>query len=113
MQFDYEGDSVTKDKFIAILKGDSATAGGPVLGSDENSKVFIFFSGPASAAGQADFPTGDPLTEQEFMDTIQYMTDNQMFAEMVIYWSSDYSSSMFQNLPNNTKVFAVASAAAN
>ena len=42
---DYRGDDVTADNFYAVLKGDSeATQGKPVLGSDSNSKVFVFFT---------------------------------------------------------------------
>ena len=70
---------MTKDTFLAVLKGDAAAAGGPVLGSNENSTVFIFYSGPASKAGEAEFPTGDPLTEPELMDAINYMKTNKMY----------------------------------
>ena len=79
VQFDYEGDNVTREKFLAVLKGDAAAAGGPVLGSNENSNVFIFYSGPASVEGQADMPTGDPVTEDDLMDAINHMSDNKMF----------------------------------
>ena len=42
---DYTGADVTADNFYAVLKGDSEATGGlPVLGSDSNSKVFVFFS---------------------------------------------------------------------
>ena len=58
-------------------------------------------------------PTGDPLTEAELMDAINYMKENKMYKQLVIYWSSDYSGSMFANLPMDTKVLAVASAAAD
>ena len=104
---------MTAAKFLAVLKGDGATAGGPVLASNENSTVFIFYSGPASQKGQADMPTGPALTEAELMDAINYMNDNKMYKQLVIYWSSDYSGSMFANLPDNTKVFAVSSASAD
>ena len=70
---------MTKDTFLAVLKGDSATAGGPVLGSNENSTVFIFYSGPASQPGEADFPSGDPLTEAELINAIKYMESNKMY----------------------------------
>ena len=36
---------------------------------------------------------------------------NHMYKEMVMYWSADYSGSMFTNLPDDIKVFAVTSAA--
>lgn len=40
------------------------------------------------------------------------MNDHDMYKEMIIYWSSDYSSAMFANLPTDKKVFVVASAEA-
>ena len=104
---------MTRDRFLAILKGDAAAAGGPVLGSNENSTVFVYFSGPASKAGQADMPTGEPLTEADLMGAIDYMKENKMYKQLVIYWSSDYSGSMFAHLPADTKVLAMASAAAD
>ena len=70
---------MTREKFLAVLRGDAAAAGGPVLGSNENSNVFIFYSGPASVEGQADMPTGDPVTEDDLMDAINHMSDNKMF----------------------------------
>ena len=103
---------MTKDRFLSILKADATAAGGPVLGSNENSTVFVFFSGPASEAGQADMPYGDPLTEAELMEAINYMHENKMYKQLVIYWSSDYSGSMFANLPGDTKVLAMTSASA-
>ena len=57
-------------------------------------------------------PSGDPLLESELMEAINYMNDKKMYKQLVIYWSSDFSGSMFANLPDNTKVFAVASALA-
>ena len=65
VQLDYTGANVTKEKFLAALKGDAATAGGPVIGSDEDSTVFIFISAPSSNKYQIDFPTGDPLLLNE------------------------------------------------
>ena len=44
---------------------------------------------------------------------IDYMKENKMYKQLVIYWSSDYSGSMFAHLPVDTKVLAMASAAAD
>ena len=88
---------MTAEKFVAILKGDSNLAGGPVLKSNSNSTVFIFYSGRASRPGQAEFP-GTDLFAAELMDAINYMNDHNMYKEMVIYWAGDYAGSMFQTL---------------
>jgi len=41
-EIDYRGDQVTKENFFKVLLGDKS-APGPVLGSNSESKVFIFF----------------------------------------------------------------------
>ena len=48
--------------------------------------------------------------EAELKEAIDYMYNNKMYKQLVIYWSSDYSGSMFTNLPDNTKVLAMTSA---
>ena len=58
-------------------------------------------------------PVGDPLTEAELIDAINYMNKNNMYKQLLIVWSSDYSGSMFSNLPDNTQVLAIASATEN
>ena len=52
-EMDYTGDKCTADIFLAVLKGDSTgtTGGGPVLKSDANSTVFIFYSGASAGEG--------------------------------------------------------------
>ena len=55
-------------------------------------------------------PAGDPLLESELKEAIDYMYNNKMYKQLVIYWSSDYSGSMFTNLPDHTKVLAMTSA---
>ena len=60
-QFDYTGDNVTPDHFLAVLKGDdNASDGGPVLKSNNSSKVFIFYSGDGQSE-KAAFPSGGHL----------------------------------------------------
>ena len=109
-QFDYQGDNVTAAKFLGVLKGDTNAAGGPVLKSNSDSTVFIFYSGAAdSGAGTSQMPNGPDLTAAELIDAINYMDDHHMYKEMVIYWASDYAGAMFENLSTSKKVFVVAS----
>eukprot|EP00351_Strombidinopsis_sp_SopsisLIS2011_P002187 CAMPEP_0116881678 /NCGR_PEP_ID=MMETSP0463-20121206/13756_1 /TAXON_ID=181622 /ORGANISM="Strombidinopsis sp, Strain SopsisLIS2011" /LENGTH=77 /DNA_ID=CAMNT_0004533795 /DNA_START=43 /DNA_END=273 /DNA_ORIENTATION=+ len=45
LKVDYSGKENTPENFIAVLTGDSKTTGGlPVLKSDSNSKVFVYFA---------------------------------------------------------------------
>ena len=41
---DYKGSTVTAANFLAVLTGDEATAGGKVLKSNENSRVFVYYA---------------------------------------------------------------------
>ena len=54
-------------------------------------------------------PSGGDLKSFDLIDAINYMSENKMYKEMVIYWASDYAGSMFTNLQSSKKVFAVAS----
>jgi len=56
---DYEGKDVTAEKIVKVLQGD-ATAGGKVLKSDKNSKVFFYFA-DHGAPGLLGTPTGKYL----------------------------------------------------
>ena len=58
---DYSGRDVSRDNFLAVLQGDSATTGGkPVLQSNSNSKVFVYYT-DHGAAGFVCLPTGEYL----------------------------------------------------
>lgn len=52
---DYSGADVTPEKFLAVLKGDAETAGGKVLKTGPNSKIFVNFS-DHGAPGLIAFP---------------------------------------------------------
>jgi len=41
-EIDYSGSEVNKENFFKVLLGDTS-ASGPVLGSDSESKVFVYF----------------------------------------------------------------------
>ena len=59
-KIDYRGREVTPDNVINVIKGDAAAAGGPVLKSDEISKVFFYFA-DHGASGLFAMPTGGYL----------------------------------------------------
>ena len=48
---DYTGEDVNANNFINVLKGDEDRASGPVLKTDENSTIFIFYSGEGKDDG--------------------------------------------------------------
>ena len=69
---DYEGDAVNLQNFIAVLTGDKQTAEGPVLESNSESKVFVFFS-DHGAPGFVMLPTGEYLYADHLQQTIEIM----------------------------------------
>ena len=72
----YSGRQVTPTNFLAVLKGDSATTGGkPVLKSDSNSKVFVYYA-DHGAPGFVCFPAGGYLHADQVQDAIDYMEAN-------------------------------------
>ena len=56
VKIDYRGKDVTPEKFLAVLTGDAETAGGKVLTTDSETKLFINFS-DHGAAGLIAFPS--------------------------------------------------------
>lgn len=57
---DYSKRQVTAENFLAVLTGDSDTAGGKVLQSNENSQVFVYYA-DHGAPGLVAMPTGKNL----------------------------------------------------
>lgn len=102
---DYSGADVTPEKFLAVLKGDAKTAGGKVLSTDKNSKVFVNFA-DHGAPGFVCFPSAN-LYADDLQDTIDYMQANNLYDEMTIYIEACESGSMFPNLADDQKVLGV------
>ena len=48
---DYSGQEVNANNFYAVLKGKKDQASGPVLETNENSIIFIFYSGEGMENG--------------------------------------------------------------
>jgi legumain len=113
-QIDYKGKDVTAANLISVLKGDSTAVGGKkVLKSTANSKVFFYFA-DHGAPGLVAMPVGGYLYADKFHQTIQYMNQNKMYKEMVIYMEACESGSMFQNiLEKNINVYALSAANAS
>jgi len=105
-EIDYKGKTVNKTTFEAVLKGDKATAGGKVLESTENSKVFIYFA-DHGGTDLICFPSGPYLYSDELQQTIDYMYNNKMYSELVFYVEACESGSMFPNLKAEQRVYAM------
>lgn len=109
---DYKGNSVTPENFLNVLKGNSSgvTGGnGKVLQTNENSKVFIYFT-DHGAPGLVAFPS-KYLYANELNSAFEYMWQNKMYKELVFYLEACESGSMFQNiLKDDMNIFAITAA---
>jgi legumain len=96
---------------MAVLQGDAGSTGGKrVLKSNENSKVFFYYS-DHGAPGVVGMPTGEYFYADELHQAIKFMNKNNMYKEMTIYMESCESGSMFENiLEKNLNVYAVSAA---
>lgn len=103
---DYKGHDVTAEKFLAVLTGDSATAGGRVLESNENSKVFVYYT-DHGAPNLVAFPTGNYLYADKLNDAFETMKDKKMFSELTFYMEACESGSMFPSLTSDGKIYGV------
>jgi legumain len=109
-KIDYKGAATTAKNVMAVLKGDAATAGGKVLKSDANSKVFFYFA-DHGAPGLVAMPVGGYLYANQFHDTLKFMNENKMYKEMTVYIEACESGSMFENiLEDNLNIYAVSAA---
>jgi len=102
---DYSGKDVTPEKFLAVLTGDKATAGGKVLESTSASKVFINFS-DHGAPGLIAFPS-QYLYADKLQDAFDTMESNNMYSQITFYLEACESGSMFPNLRADQNIYSV------
>lgn len=97
---------------MKVMKGD-ASAGGKVLKSNTNSKVFWYFA-DHGAPGLVAMPYGHYMYADELHSTIKYMHENKMYKEMTMYMEACESGSMFEKiLEDDINVYAVSAANAH
>ena len=106
-EIDYRGDDVNKENFFKVLLGDE-TAPGPVLKSNEESRVFVFY---VDHGGRGLICTPQSSAEWIYMDqldsTLNKMKTMGMFKELVFYLETCESGSMFDNLTSDGGIYAV------
>jgi hypothetical protein len=96
---------VTVSNFINVLTG-KFTGQGPVLATNSRSRVFINLV-DHGGAGLFAFPS-EYLYADRLQEALSFMSDHNMYRELVLYLESCESGSMFQGmLPSNTSVYAV------
>jgi legumain len=103
---DYSGVDVTPENFLAALTGDPTTGGnGKVLQSDEESKVFVFFT-DHGAPGLIAFPSSY-LYADDLNKAVEKMSAKGMYKQLIFYIEACESGSMFPELANNIGVAAM------
>jgi legumain len=101
---DYQGGDVTPKNFLNVLKGNKTGVVQKVLETGKDDRVFIFYS-DHGATGLIAFPS-EYLYEKDLTPALKYMHDNNRYKELVFYLEACESGSMFQKLPENTKIYA-------
>ena len=106
-EIDYSGSAVNKENFFNVLLGND-TGAGPVLKSDSESKVFVYFV-DHGGVGLICTPQGssDWIYADELDSTLQQMKDTNMFKELVFYVEACESGSMFPNLDASENIYAM------
>ena len=102
---DYTGNNVNKANFFKVLLGDSS-APGPVLKSNSDSRVFVYYADHGGVGIVAD-PTGDLIYADELNKTLIKAKTNGMFKELVFYMEACESGSMFPDLTADGGIYAV------
>jgi len=106
---DYTGKNYTTKNFFDVLAGRSTSTDGKTLKSGPNDNVFIFYSdhGAPGLSGFCD----ETLKATDLNKAIKDMHAAKMYKQMVIYWESCESGSMFNRLlPKDINVFATTAA---
>ena len=103
---------MTPQNFLNILKGNSSgvTGGnGKVLKSTKESKVFVNFA-DHGGPGHFVFPHAR-VYANELIAAFDYMHNNSLYGQMVLYIEACESGSMFDGLlPNDTGIYVVTAA---
>ena len=104
---DYTGTAVNKSNFFKVLLGDDSAAG-PVLKSNSESRVFVYFV-DHGGAGLICTPnsSSDWIYADELDSTLKQMKANGMFKELVFYLETCESGSMFPNITADDNIYAM------
>ncbi len=96
---DYTGDLVTPENFLKVLNGKdmNGIGSGKTLKSGPNDHVFVYFA-DHGAPGFLAFPGGKKLYAKDLIPTLEKMSKDKMFDQMVMYVEACESGSMFNKL---------------
>jgi len=92
---DFKGKTVTAENLMSVMKGDPVANNSKTLKSDGNSKIFFYFA-DHGAPGLVAMPVGKYWYADELYKTVEYMHQNNMYKEMVMYFEACEGGSMFE-----------------
>jgi len=114
---DYVGIHWNKNNLYRVLKGEKMNVGSrKTLATGPNDKLFINFVGHGGVGASVfgnfgsdiDNPIDNLIYANELNEIFENMNRDKRFGEMVVFWMSCFSGSMFDKfLKNDTKVYAV------
>ena len=106
---DYRGKDVNPETFLDVLNGRDISYGSKkTLKSTSTDNVFVYFS-DHGATGLIGFPSSY-LYADDLLNTLNHMSDSKSFNKLVFYLEACESGSMFANLANNTRIYAITAA---
>jgi legumain len=109
-KIDYKGSAANKKNLLAALKGDTSVK--KALKSNANSKIFFSYF-DHGAPGLVGMPSGGYLYANELIEAFNFMYENKMYDELVMYMEACESGSMFAKLPKNQNIYALSAANAH
>eukprot|EP01029_Cantina_marsupialis_P027943 TRINITY_DN774210_c0_g1_i1.p1 TRINITY_DN774210_c0_g1~~TRINITY_DN774210_c0_g1_i1.p1 ORF type:complete len:296 (+),score=70.76 TRINITY_DN774210_c0_g1_i1:226-1113(+) len=108
---DYRGRSVTPDNFLKVLEGMPMSVYGSsnrTLTSGPDDDVFIYINGFGGSGVLKVGLTTQYLYADQLMTTLKMMHVNKMYRRMVIMLESTDAASMFNTLPDDMGILAIA-----
>jgi len=109
---DYTGDNVDPVNFMNVLLGKTMNVGsGKTLNTGPKDRIFVYFA-DHGGPGLSQFGNNSHgmLYATNLTDTLNEMHKQKKYSEMVLYWESCNSGSMFLNLSSNINVYALSAA---
>jgi legumain len=111
VKIDYSGADVTPQNFLDVLRGSETLKkqGKKVLESTSSDNVFIYFS-DHGASGLIAFPS-KYLYANDLISTLNWMSQNNKYSQLVFYLEACESGSMFEGLlAQNISIYATTAA---
>lgn len=96
---DYSGEQVNQQNIEQILAGRSSQSDLPVLGSNENSTVLVYFASHGALGGLLIIGKGEEvITPGEMTGLVETMKENKKFGKMLLLLESCYSGATAKDI---------------